>query len=306
MKFRSRIGERTMKILLATDGSECSEAAAQFLTRFHFTARDEIVVLHVVSEIPYDDDYHAQIRHVIRKVAPKILHAALRTLKPVEARLSSMEEEGLPDTAIIKIAMDSDADLVVMGARGLKGLKSLFLGSVTRSVAINSPKPVLVTKPHKRDDSGGMKVLFTTDGSPSSLATARLLAAMPFPQHAELTIMNVAWSAAMDIPERFFIEVDDKIKGDVAMARKIEMEHAERTIEETKAHLSKRFARITGIAKGGDPSIEILNQAGNENPDLIAMGSRGVKGIKGMLGSVSRRILSRSACPVLIGKAPGG
>lgn len=295
-----------MKILFATDGSECSEAAAQFLTRFHFTRKDEIVVLHVVSEIPYDDDYHAQIRHAIRKVAPKILHAALRILKPVEASLSSLEEEGLPDTTIIKIAMDSHADLIVMGARGLKGLKSLFLGSVTRSVAINSPTPVLVTKPHRRDDTGGMKILFTTDGSPSSLATARLLAAMPFPQHAELTVMNVAWSAVSDIPERFFMEVDDKIKENVAMARKIEMEHAERTIEETKAHLGRRFARITGIAKGGDPSSEILSQAENEDPDLIAMGSRGVKGIRGMLGSVSRRILSHSACPVLVGKAPEG
>lgn len=295
-----------MKILFATDGSECSEAAAQFLTRFHFTPQDEIIVLHVVSDVPYDDDYHAQIRHVIRKVAPKILHAALRTLKTVQARLSSMEEEGLPDTSIIKVAMDSSADLVVMGARGLKGLKSFFLGSVTRSVAINSPKPVLVTKPYRWDESRGMKILFTTDGSPSSLATARLLAAIPFPHHAELTIMNVAWSAVSDIPERFFMEVDDKIKGHVAMARKIEMESAEKIIEETKAHLGRRFARITGIAKGGDPSLEILNQSESEKPDLIAMGSRGMKGIRGMLGSVSRRILSRSACPVLIGKTPEG
>ncbi|MCL4476869.1 MAG: universal stress protein [Nitrospirae bacterium] len=295
-----------MKILFATDGSECSEAAAKFLTRFHFTPRDEIVVLHVVSEIPYDDDYHAQIRYVIRKVAPKILHSALRILKPVQARISSMEEEGAPDTTIIKIATDSSADLVVMGARGLKGITSLFLGSVTRSVAINSPKPVLVTKPYQWEEPERMKILFATDGSPSALSTARLLAAMPFPPHAELTIMNVAWSAASDIPERFFMEVDDKIKQDVAMARKIEMERSEKIIEEAKAHLGRRFARVTAIAKGGDPSLEILNESESEKPDLIAMGSRGMKGIKGMLGSVSRRILSRSQCPVLIGKTGEG
>ena len=291
-----------MKILFATDGSECSEAAAKFLTRFHFTPRDEIVVLHVVSEIPYDDDYHARIRHVIRKVAPKILHAASRILKPVQAKINSMEEEGPPDTTIIKIAMDSSADLVVMGARGLKGIKSLFLGSVTRSVAINSPKPVLVTKPYQWEEPERMKILFATDGSPSALSTARLLAAMPFPRHAELTIMNVAWSAASDIPERFFMEVDDRIKEDVAMARKIEMEKAEKIIEEAKASLGKRFAGVTALAKGGDPSLEILNESELEKSDIIAMGSRGMKGIKGMLGSVSRRILGRSQCPVLIGK----
>jgi nucleotide-binding universal stress UspA family protein len=295
-----------MKILFATDGSECSEAAAKFLTRFHFTPQDEIVVIHVISEIPYHDDYHAQIRHVIRKVAPKILRAALRTLQPVQARLSSVEEEGSPDTTIIKVAVDSNADLVVMGARGLKGIKSFFLGSVTRSVAINSPVPVLVTKPYQWAESLGMKILFATDGSPSSLSTARLLAAMPFPHHAELTIMNVAWSPASDIPDRFFMEVADKIKEDVAMARKIEMERSEEIIEKAKTHLARRFARITGIAKGGDPSLEILNQSDIEKPDLIAIGSRGMKGIRGMLGSVSRRILSRSQCPVLVGKTGEG
>lgn len=295
-----------MKILFATDGSECSETAAKFLTRFHFTPGDEIVVLHVVSEIPYDDDYHAQIRHVIRKVAPKILHAASRILKPVQASIRSLEEEGLPDTTIMKVAMDSSVDLVVMGARGLKGIKSLFLGSVTRSVAINSPKPVLVTKPYQWEESRGMKILFTTDGSPSSLSTANLLAALPFPDNTDLTIMNVAWSAASDIPERFSMEIDDKIKEDVAMARKIELERSEEIIEEAKAHLGRRFARVNARAKGGDPSLEILDESEREKPDLIAMGSRGMKGIRGMLGSVSRRILSRSQCPVLIGKTGEG
>src|SRR5512143_2485618 len=107
-----------MKIVFATDGSEHSEAAAQFLSRFHFSPRDEIIVLHVVSEIPYDDDYHAQIRHVIKKVAPKILRAAQRLLKPIKAQLSSREEEGIPDTTILRVVEDSGADLVVMGARG--------------------------------------------------------------------------------------------------------------------------------------------------------------------------------------------
>ncbi len=295
-----------MKIVFATDGSECSEAAAKFLTRFHFTPADEILVLHVVSEIPYADDYHAQIRHAIRKVAPKILRSALGILKPVQARLSSLEEEGAPDATIIKVVTDSFADLVVMGARGLKGMKSLFLGSVTRSVAINSAMPVLVTKPYQWEQSGGMKILFATDGSPSSLSTARLLAAMPFPHHSELTVMNVAWSAASSIPERFFMEVDEKIKESVAMARKIEIDEAEKIISEAKVHLSKRFARITGIAKGGDPSLEILNESERQEPDLIAVGSRGIKGIRGMLGSVSRRILSRSHYPVLIGKTGEG
>jgi nucleotide-binding universal stress UspA family protein len=294
-----------MKIVFATDGSEHSEAAAQFLSRFHFTPRDEIIVLHVVSEIPYDDDYHAQIRHVIKKVAPKILHAAQKLLKPVKAQLTSIEEEGVPDTAIIQVAEDTGADLVVMGARGLKSVKSFLLGSVTRSVAINSPRPVLVTKPFTGERSEHLKVLFATDGSPSSRATASFLGSLPFPGNTELVLMNVAWSAASDIPERFVMEVDDKIKEHVAKARSIEMEASEKIIEQTKPHLGKRFTKITGISKGGDPSMEIIEEAERIDADIIAVGSRGLKGVKGMLGSVSRRVLGHAHCPVLIGKDRG-
>jgi len=294
-----------MKIVFATDGSEHSEAAAHFLSRFDFSSHDEIIVLHVVSEIPYDDDYHAQIRHVIKKVAPKILHSALRLLKPVKAHLSSREEEGIPDTTILQVVEDTGADLAVMGARGLKSIKSFLLGSVTRSVAINSPQPVLVIKALKGERSEKMRVLFATDGSSSSLATAAFLGSLPFPEAAELVLMNVAWSAASDIPERFVMEVDDKIKEHVARARSIEMEASERIIDQTKPHLGKRFTKITDISKGGDPSMEIIDEAERMNADIIAVGSRGLKGVRGMLGSVSRRILGHAHCSVLIGKESG-
>jgi nucleotide-binding universal stress UspA family protein len=292
-----------MRIVLATDGSECSEGAARFLTRFHFSPKDEIIVLHVVSDIPYADDYHAQIRHAIKRVAPKIIHAASLILKPLKANITAREEEGLPDSAIMKVADDSNADLIVMGARGLKGVKSFFLGSVTRSVAINSPKPVLVTRPSGQQALEKMKVLLAIDGSHSANATAGLLASLPFPENAELLIMNVAWSAALDIPERFAIEIDDKIKEDIARARALELDESRMIIDMAKPLLTGRFSTIREISKGGEPAAEILSEAGAFEADLIAVGSRGLKGIKGMLGSVSRKILGHSQCPVLVGKA---
>jgi nucleotide-binding universal stress UspA family protein len=291
-----------MKIVLATDGSECSEGAARFLTRFSFTPRDEIIVLHVITEIPYDDDYHAQIRQLIKKVAPKILKSSVNILKPLKAKISVMEEEGSPDATIIQIAVDSGADLIVMGARGLKGIKSVFIGSVTRAVAINSPKPVLITKPYPWEISGKMKVLFATDGSPSAHATAGLIASLPFPADTGIMIMHAAWSAASDLPERFVMELGDTIKEDIARARAIEFKKAEEIIHQDRTYLGERFRGVNTVIKGGDPSAEILREAETLKADLIAVGSRGLKGIKGMLGSVSRRILGHSHGPVLIGK----
>ncbi len=101
------------------------------------------------------------------------------------------------------------------------------------------------------------------------------------------------------------MEVDDKIKEHVARARSIEMEASERIIDQTKPHLGTRFAKITDLSKGGDPSLEIIDEAQRMNADLIAVGSRGLKGVRGMLGSVSRRVLGHAHCSVLMGKESG-
>jgi nucleotide-binding universal stress UspA family protein len=291
-----------MKILLAVDGSECSDRAANFLTRFNFSPQDEIIILHVISEIPYEDDSYANIRRFIKRVAPWILESSANILKPVKAKLVKREEEGYPDITIMEIAEEADVDLIVMGTRGLKGIKSLFIGSITRSVAINSVKPVLVTRRPQWDLSINMKVLLATDGSVSAHATAELLASMPFPSDTEFLISSVSYSAFSDIPEQVSMEIGEKIKEDVAKIKTIEYEKAYQIMEQSRTFLSKRFAHIEGVIRVGDPSMEILNAAERFHADIIAVGCRGLKGIKSMMGSVSRSILGHSQCPVLIGK----
>lgn len=291
-----------MKILLATDGSEYSEDAARVLTRFRFSSLDEIVVLHVVTSVPYEDDYKAQMKHYFKKVSPGIRKASVDILKPVTARITSVEEEGAPDEIIIKTAVDSAVDLIVMGARGVKGIKSFFIGSVTRAVAINSPRPVLVTRPYQWKADKGMKVLFATDGSPSADATASLLASMPFPRDTELMLMSIATSAIADIPEKYAGEIDEEMREYAARAKERNYRAAEAVLEKAGAMLAERFGMVNRVIKTGDPAMEILHEAAAAKADLIAVGSRGLRGIKGMLGSVSRRVLGHSNCPVLIGK----
>lgn len=291
-----------MNILLATDGSECADVATRFLTHFNLTAEDRIVIFHIISEIPYEDEYHAQIKRVIRRVAPKILSSASDMLKDVKAKVSVIEIEGYPDTSIVESAIASDAGLIVMGARGVKGVKLFFLGSVTRAVVNSSPKPVLVVKRTDWEIPRKLKILFATDGSASAVATARLLVDIPFYPDFEMTILNVQSSALSDIPERFAMEVDDRIKETVAERRKEEYAESEMILNNAKGYLTGRYETIQTITRFGDPSSEILTAAELMKADIIAMGCRGLKGIKGMMGSVSRNILTHGKSSVLIGK----
>lgn len=292
-----------MNILLATDGSAFSEAASTFLTYFDFTQKDTIHLFHVVSTVPYEDDFRQQVLQAIRKFSPKILNTCAECIKSTKATIMKAEEgQGAPEEEIVKKAAEIDADLIVMGARGVKGITSVFLGSVTRAVAALTDRPLLVTKPFSEKAGRPLKVLFATDGSRSAEAAAAALASLPFPQASELTILTIAWSAVADIPDRYAMEINDTMKTELAKIRTAESEGAEKIIDQARAHFTGNFAAVHGLIKGGDPAVEVLKTADEMKADLIAIGSRGLIGVKGMLGSVSRRVLGRAPCTVLIGK----
>ena len=294
-----------MKLLLPTDGSDYSEGAARFLTHLAFTRDDEVTVLHVISRVPHRDDmesYYSGLKHIKQDIAPKILDSSVNILKSLSAKISTALMEGEPGKSITEAAESGGVDLIVMGARGLKGIKQLIIGSVTRSVAISSSKPVFVIKPLQFEASARMKILFATDGSDYANAAGKFFASMPFHRDSEITVLNVVWSAVSDIPERLFLEIGDKIKEDVARARSIEFEASEKILEPALKSLRERFPNVCGLTRVGDPSAEILSIAEELKTDIIVLGCRGLKGIKGMLGSVSRNILRHSKCSLLIGK----
>jgi len=292
-----------MKILFATDGSEYSEGAARFLSCLNFSPEDEITVFHAVTWVPflYDkESYYNSLKQIKKDIAPKIIDTALEMLKPVKARISTAIVDGAPEQYIPDMA--ESADMIVMGARGIKGIKSVFIGSVTRAVTISSSKPVLITKLPVCDKSEKIKMLFAVDGSEFSIAAGEFLSSMPFPDNTEVTIINAIWSDFSDIPERFAIEVNEKIKEDIAKTRTMEFQKSEKILEQARKLLSKRFKNINVISKIGAPSVEILNTAESMKANMISVGCRGLRGIKGMMGSVSRNVLTHSKCSVLIGK----
>src|SRR5208282_2575667 len=113
-----------MKILLATDGSEYSKGAAKFLKCLKLSVEDEITIFHAVYWIPflYDAEFYIEtFKEIKQEIAPKIIDI----LKPINSRISTAIVEGSPAQCIIDAVRTSDIDMVVMGARGIKGIESL-------------------------------------------------------------------------------------------------------------------------------------------------------------------------------------
>ena len=294
-----------MKILFATDGSEHSESAARFISSFKFSEKDEIEILHAISWLPVMREWESlaeDFRTIREEVVPKILTSASDILIPTTADICTSYTEDFPDKAIIDAAESSGADLIVMGARGLRGLATHIVGSVTKTVAAKAHTPVLIVKSRKQGLTGKVKILFATDGSKYSDATANILTSIPFPDNTDLTILNVSFSSLYDIPDQLSMEIDSRIKNIIAGTHEEASRISDEITGKTYELLKDRFANSARITRFGDPAEEILSIAEDTGADIIALGSSGKRGILKTLGSVSRYVLNHANCSVLIGK----
>ncbi|WP_411553733.1 universal stress protein [Paenibacillus lautus] len=72
-------------------------------------------------------------------------------------------------------------------------------------------------------------------------------------------------------------------------------------LHQAKSKLNSAGINPETVHLKGDPGYEILNYARETEQQLIIIGSRGLRGVKGMmLGSVSHKVSQLSSCPVLI------
>ena len=126
-----------MKILLAIDDSQCSEAATQTIVQQMRPERAEVRVLHVVEPIWLAVDYElGEVRQIeaAREEGLKRGKELVEHIKSLVAKagftVTTAIEEGDPRFAIVDYAAQWKADLLVVGSHGRKGLDRLLIGSV--------------------------------------------------------------------------------------------------------------------------------------------------------------------------------
>lgn len=130
-------GMWSRRILLATDGSRSSDAAAVLAGRIAQCCKTPVSVLSV--EVPsHAPERQAEARPIVERVASLL---GLEGIE-VEARIG----RGLPHDVVLGTAAEIGADLIVMGSHGRTGLGRLLLGSNSEKVIGKATCPVLVAK----------------------------------------------------------------------------------------------------------------------------------------------------------------
>jgi len=131
-------------IVVPTDFSPASEAAVRYATNLAAAVGGSLVIMH--AEYPLVTSTLGGATVVADSRTPT---AADRLKKitphqnvPYKYRLVS----GKPSDAIIRLATDLDAELIVIGAHGKTGFERLFLGSTAEEVVRGAACPVTVLK----------------------------------------------------------------------------------------------------------------------------------------------------------------
>ncbi len=144
-----------MKILLATDGSKFSEAAIQEVASRFNPKGAEVLILEAVEPLVFSappqmaPGYAPELagqREERLKEAKASVAAATKTLQTGGFAVSTRVVEADPRTAILDIAAETKADLIVVGSHGRRGLKKFLLGSVAESVARHASCSVLIVR----------------------------------------------------------------------------------------------------------------------------------------------------------------
>ncbi len=155
-----------MRILACTDGSEQSQKALKEAARIaENQANPHVTVIYVDNKKPYIPSWamgwareqgysREELRKRVRELEEeikeeereKIFSEAEEIFKEKGLSIHRIVKEGPAATNIVEFAKEKNYDLVVLGNRGLGGLKKLFPGSVSNVVAHEVDTSVLIVK----------------------------------------------------------------------------------------------------------------------------------------------------------------
>ncbi|QWC85025.1 universal stress protein [Nocardioidaceae bacterium] len=138
------------RVLLAVDGSASSDLARDHALALVHDTRSELHVLHVglLSAWTNSKTLNREQRDRVEQEARVMLDAEVAHLRTVDPGLDLHEHVrvGRAVDQILRLRDEIEADLIVLGSRGLNTFTRVLLGSDAESVVRHAPCPVLVVR----------------------------------------------------------------------------------------------------------------------------------------------------------------
>jgi nucleotide-binding universal stress UspA family protein len=275
------------KILYADSGADNARDMLKTLLELPATKNAEVSILRVISpkttqeETEANEEAKSKIKNLIGKL----------NIDP--GRISSRVEMGEPKTTVLKVAKEIDADIIIMGSRGLGKLQSILSNSVSQYVFQLSERSMLLVK----DDiyvKRLKRVMIAMDKSPAA-------------QYA----LEVTLSLLRDYQdaEIYLTRINPDLDPNLALSKE-DMENNP-ILAPAIAKVKSQGFNYRCLVTGGRPAQKICELAEARNIDLLVLGSperrpsvaKSLPDVERLLGSsLSDYIRIKASCPVLLAR----
>lgn len=295
--------ERT--ILVPIDFSDTTKHALAWALYLARRERASLRLLHVMRDPEYDAWSPVRLspeQRVLRDDPAVIVEVqAAKMLAALDADGVDVEVDSLRGDSIVKnvlrYADQIDADLIVVGTHGRKGIQRWVLGSVAEEIVRQAPVPVLVvpTSIPEPPDRPVRRILMPVDFTVAGEAAFAEAEAWARRHQATLVVQHILEGAPpAEIYGTEYAPVPSLTTEMITQARTVLAHRVERAKADGVAVVEQHLDE-------GEPGETILETAYTSNTDLIVMGTHARKGFERfLLGSVAERVLRRACCPVLV------
>ncbi len=285
------VNNRLLNILLADDGSDNMGPAIQLLANLPHTNDCVITSLRVLT--PTEGSEYNRVESEAKKTE--------NLLKNRHLQYQSKVVQGHPSDMLMSYAEETNPDLIVMGGNSVGKMDGL-LGNVANHIVHTGHWPVLIVRnPFK----SLKKVLLVTDGSSASNYTCEYLSAFPLPSDTAIEIMHVVSPIRVTYPvEPAGLTLPTISEEEELRLNQLNIRRGHEFLDKAKIIINKPNTTDV-ILKVGEPLDQILKHIQTEKIDMLVCGSRGTGNLTGwLMGSISRELVIKAMCPVLIVRTP--
>lgn len=279
------------KILLADSGTGQAEAMLKSLMDLPIIQKASVTVLHVVSSQVTAEGMTAKWEE-----GGKVLARSIQSLQLDPDKTTAMLREGDPKDIVCRVADEIDADLIIMGSRGLKRLQSILENSVSQYVFQLAGRPMLLVK----DDIYVKRIKTILVAVDKSAAAQECLdvaiALLRDVNGGQLILVH----ANPDLTSKLDEQLSGRGEQDPVLAPAI-------------AKAKQYGIKYRCEAPEGKPGLRICQLAESLNADLLMLGSpdrrpsiaKGLPDLDRLLGqSLSDYVRVYANCPVMLVRHP--
>jgi nucleotide-binding universal stress UspA family protein len=249
-----------------------------------------VVALHVAAQSPL---FLVGSEAPPARTGEALMERVAERLSNLPLRLSRVVAKGDPAQEIARVADSCCAELLIVGAKAPR--RDFLMGSVSQRVVTMAPTDVLVVrgrngKPEPRRETEKLRALLAVDGSLGSEAGIEAFSRKLRARCAAIRVIHVVESAPAlweGRREQFsFLQVLDSKASEV--------------LGWAAESLERRGLSAEGEWRRGNPAVQIVEAAKENEADVIVVGSSRHSTIREMvLGGVTHRILRHAPCSVL-------